>query len=401
MQIECAECGEMHPATATFDCRACGGSLVPEYHSPLESDRIAAGETLFEKYGNRLPSSGSVAGVEGDTPLLRADDLAAELGVEATVYLKDERRNPTNSFKDRAFAPTISLAAEADADAVLTASSGNAATACAHYAARAGLDCFLLVEEVTPAGKLLEPRAYGADAVRIPDLFAGSERAFGEFLGAVGERLGAYVAFAYNPFNPIPLEGIKTISYEVAGALDWTVPDVQISATGGGDNLAAQHRGYVELREAGLTDRVPRMVAAQADGAAPIVRGLEAGAETPVTIKHPETIASGISAPFASRRAMAAVQESNGAAVGVSGKAMIDGERVLSRTEGVWPEPASAAVIPTLVELAERDEVGVEDTVVLTITGSGHKHTEPFEKTLPPVESVAQDPDAVTTHFGR
>lgn len=401
MQIACTECGETHPATATFDCQACDGPLVPEYDRPLDPDRIATGEGLFEKYGQRLPSGGSAAGIEGDTPLLPAEGLAAALGVEAKIYLKDERRNPTNSFKDRAFAPTISLAAEAGAGAVLTASSGNAATACAHYAARAGLDCYLLVEEEAPAGKLLEPRAYGADIVRIPDLFAGSERAFGEFLGEVGDRLDAYVAFAYNPFNPVPLEGIKTISYEVAEALDWTVPDIHISATGGGDNLAAQHRGYVELREAGLVDRVPRMVAAQAEGAAPIVRGLEAGGRTPVAIEHPETIASGISAPFASRRAMTAVRESNGTAVGVSGEAMIDGERVLSRTEGIWPEPASAAVIPALVELAERDEVGAEDTVVLTITGSGHKHTEPFEETLPPVETVAQDPDAVTAHFGR
>lgn len=398
--VACRDCGATHPATATFDCRDCGGPLGVEYAEPLSRASIEAGETLFERYGERLPSRGSAAGVEGDTPLVPADRLAAALGVDATVLVKDERRNPTNSFKDRALAPAASLAAEADETALLTASTGNAAAACAHYAARAGLDCFLLVDAHAPRGKLLEPLAYGARTVRVDGLFDGGEAALADLLGRLADRLEAYLAFAYEPFNPVLGEGVKTISHEVAGQLGWEAPDVVVTATGGGDNLAAQHRGYRELRAAGLVEETPWMVAAQAAGADPVVRGLEDGADEPVTLAETDTVASGIDAPFAGRHALEAIRESGGTAVGVADDDLLRGEAVLAETTGVWAEPASATVVPALERLVERGEVTADDTVVLTITGSGHKHTEPFEARLPALERVERDVAAVAGGLG-
>jgi threonine synthase len=399
MQLACTECGEPYPPTATFGCTVCSGPLGVEYDDPLDPDAIAAGGTLFEKYGARLPSRGSVAGVEGDTPLVRADRLADELGIEATVHVKDERRNPTGSFKDRALAPAVSLAAESGERAVLTASSGNAAAACAHYAARAGLPCYLLVEATAPADKLVEPLAYGARTVRVEGLFEGGEAELASLLRALADRLDAYPTFAYRPFNPVVEAGVKTVSYEVAEALDWTAPNVVVTATGGGDNLAAQHRGHRELREAGLVAETPRMVAAQAAGASPVVDAVETGADAPVPQDATDTVASGIDAPFAGRHAVVAIRESGGTAVGVTDDALLDGEAALARTAGIWAEPASAVVVPALAELAETGVVGPDDTVVLTVTGSGHKHVAPFRERLPALATVERSPDAVAEAF--
>ena len=399
MHLRCPDCSAEYPPTMPFQCRACGGILEATYDASLDADRIEDGETLFEKYGNCLPSRGTVAGDEGATPLLRADALADTLGIEATVYLKDERRNPTGSFKDRALAPAISLASESGQDAVVTASTGNAAAACARYAARADLSCYVLVEEAAPAKKLLEPRVYGANVVRVEDLFAGGEAALADLLRDVADGLDAYLAFAYQPFNAVLAEGVKTISYEVAEDLAFDVPDVVVTATGGGDNLAAQYRGYRELQAAGLTSRVPRMMGAQASGAAPLAAAVDANADSPVDVESPSTVASGISAPFAGQHGLDAIRDSDGTAIGVADAEIVDAVTTTSETTGVWPEPASATVVPALEHLAERGTIGLDDVVVLTITGSGHKHTDPVETQLCEIPTAARDVAAVADAF--
>lgn len=399
MHLQCHSCATTYPPTTVFRCRECDQPFHPVYDTQLDPARIAAGDSLFEKYDNRLPSDGTLAGDEGDTPLLRARELEATLGIEATVYLKDERRNPTGSFKDRAYAPALSLAAESGHDAVLTASTGNAAAACARYAARGELDCHLLVDDEVPAGKLTEPSVYGADVVRVTDLFAGGRETQERVLGAVAERLDAYLAFAFHPVNAVVGEGIKTISYEVVEQLD-SAPDVVMTATGGGDNLAAQYRGYRELAEAGIVDETPRMVAAQAAGAAPLVEAVERGASTPTAVDNPDTIASGIDAPFAGQHGLDAIRDSEGTAVGIADEAIVDAVTTLARTEAVWAEPASATVVPVLAELGERGIVGAADTVVLTITGSGHKHTEPVKQSLPTIPTVECDPGTIADAVG-
>jgi len=398
MELRCLSCETAYPPTTQFRCRTCNGQLTATYETPLQRARIVSGETMFEKYGQRLPSQGSVAGDEGGTPLVRAAKLEDRLDLPGTIYLKDERRNPTRSFKDRAFAPAISLAAESDFDAVLTASTGNAAAACARYSARADLDCYVLVEESVPDGKLVEPRAYGATVVRVPCLFTGGRAQQERLLEAIADRVDAYLAFAYQPFNAVVGEGVKTISYEVAEHLDG-VPDIVVTATGGGDNLAAQHRGYEELRAAGIRSSVPRMVAAQADGAAPLVEAVETDAPAPSEIENPSSIASGINTAFAGQHGLDAIRESSGTAIGVTDEQLIDGIEALAETVGVWPEPSSAAVVSALAELADRGQLHADDDVVLTITGSGHKHTEPIEGRFDPVPVVSCEPDAIADAF--
>lgn len=398
MKLQCPSCVTDYPPTTVFRCRTCDEPLRPVYETPLDPARIRMGDTLFEKYGNRLPSEGTLAGDEGETPLLRAAELEAALDIGASVYLKDERRNPTGSFKDRAFAPALSLATEAGRDSVLTASTGNAAAACARYAARAGMNCYLLVDDDVPAGKLTEPAVYGAETVRVTGLFDGGQAAQERVLRAVADRLDAYLAFAFHPVNAVVGEGLKTISYEVTEQL-CDAPDVVISATGGGDNLAAQYRGYRELAAAGLIESPPRVVAAQAAGAAPLVDAVETGASAPTAVEHPETVASGIDAPFSGQHCLDAIRDSGGTAVGVSDEALVEAVTTLARTEGVWAEPASASVVPALAELNNRGALRADETVVLTITGSGHKHTHPVEENLEPVPTVECDPGRIAEAF--
>ncbi|WP_165874898.1 threonine synthase [Natrarchaeobius oligotrophus] len=373
----------------------CETVLETEFDGVLRLGRILNNRTLFGKYPDRLPSDGSLAGVEGGTPLIEADRLASSVGTDATIYLKDERRNPTGSFKDRAFAPMLSAAAESGEDRILTASTGNAATACAHYAARGNLTCLLLVDGDTPDEKLLEPSLYGAEIVRVDGLFDASATAFESFLESVADRLEAYLAVAHQPLSPLSMEGVKTISFEVAEQLEWTAPDVVVTPVGGGDNIVAQYKGYRELRSANLLDRLPRMVGVQASGAAPLVESIERGTDEPVEVE-PETIASGIDAAFSGRHALETVRESGGTAVAVSDEEILAGERELAQRTGVWAEPAAASVVPALERLVSDGVVGDDDTVVLTVTGSGHKHVGPVEDAVDDVDTVAFDATAVT-----
>lgn len=399
MQVNCLACDTIQDPLATFECDECGGSLIVDYEQPLDPSKFSNGRTLFEKYGERLPSDGSVAGVEGNTPLVLSKRLGDEFDTEATIHLKVEGQNPTNSFKDRALAPTVSLAMEEGEEAVFIASSGNAAGACAHYAARAGLDCYLLVEGTAPEQKLTQPRAYGAKTIRADGLFDGDEKALSDKLRELADRLDAYMVFPYRPFNPVLMEGVKTISYEVTEQLG-TSPDVVVTPCAGGDNLSAQHRGYVELREAGVIDEVPRMVAVQPEGAPPLVKAIQHGSEKPIS-GPVDTIASGINAPFADPHALEAIRDSNGTAIAVSDDEIIEWTVRTARLTGVWPEVASAAVIPGLQKLIEQGEISPDENVVLTITGNGRNNLEPQLDHLPPVATADFEPEAIVRAFDR
>lgn len=397
MELCCTQCGAIADVAAAR-CGTCDGHLAVRYDQRLRKSRIEAHDTLFGKYPDHLPSNGSLAGAEGNTPLIRATELAEAVGTGARVLIKDERRNPTNSFKDRAFAPVLSFVVEHDIPAVVTASTGNAAAASAHYAARGGVDCKLLVGSHVPREKLTEPLLYGAQVVRVDDLFDQPEASFDRFLLETADRLDGFLALAHRPLTPLAMEGVKTISYEVAEQLDWDAPDVVVTPVGGGDNLAAQHKGYVELQASGLIDRPPRMIGVQASGAAPLARAVEDGLdETPYV--DPETVASGIKAAFTGRHAIEAIRESGGTAVAVSDDRIVAGERTLAEMTGIWAEPAAAAVVPALEALVADEQVTDADTVVLTVTGSGHKDPAPIYGTLPSLAEVPFDIDAVVTAF--
>lgn len=399
MEIRCIDCGTIQETLATFNCHECGGSLIADYEKPLDPSKFSKGTTLFEKYGERLPSEGTVAGVEGDTPIITSKRLAREFNTQTSLHLKVEGHNPTNSFKDRALAPAVSLAKEQGETAVFIASSGNAAGACAHYAARAEMDCYLLVEESAPEEKLIQPRAYGANALRANGLFDGDEATLARKLADLAERLDAYMVFPYRPFNPIVMEGVKTISYEVVEQLG-TSPDVVVTPCAGGDNLSAQYRGYVELQQADVIDEVPRMVVVQPEGAPPLVEAIQQGSENPIS-GAVDTIASGINAPFADPHALEAIRRSSGTGIAVSDDEILEWTVRTAKLTGVWPEVASAAVMPGFKELVERGEIGPHEDVVLTITGNGRNNLGPQLDRLPQVSTADFEPEGIVEAFGR
>jgi threonine synthase len=394
MFLQCRECQADVDEALAYACPSCGGRLQAVSENTLRKERIVGGDTLHERYPGSLPSDGSLLGTEGETPLHRVERLATTLDTAADVYVKDERRNPTNSFKDRALGPTVSLASEEGADAVITASTGNGAAACAHYAARGGLDCYLLLDEKTPKEKVTEPLLYGAKALRVTDLFSLGRERFRNLLVDVADRLGAYLTVANQIFSPLPIEGVKTISYEVVRQLGWKAPDVVLTPVGGGDNLVAQYNGYREMKNAGFIDSLPRLVGVQAAGAAPLVEALDSGDAASVYIE-PDTIASGINVPFTTADALAAVRETDGTAITVDDPSLIDGEHTLAAAEGIWAEPASTVVVPALQKLINDNAISPDETVVLTVTAAGHKNVTPVQERLSPLQTASLDPEAI------
>ncbi len=318
---------------------------------------------LVERYRDRLPIAPGdpfVSLYEGSTPLIHADALSAQLGVD--LWLKLESMNPTGSFKDRGMTVAVSRALAQGATGVVCASTGNTAASAAAYAARAGLSAEILLPQGAVAlGKLAQARAVGARLVEVRGSFDQALRA----AQALGDS-GRYVLV--NSLNPDRIEGQKTAAFEIAEALG-RVPDVLALPYGGGGNTRAYARGFGEW-DAGM----PRFLA----GAA---------------ARRGETLASAIRIvdPAHRAEAEAAVRYSGGAVVALTDDEIVVAWRLLAEQEGVFCEPASAA------GLAAVQKVGAEGTVVVVVTGHGLKDPDAVDRTAAPVIEV--DVDAIADVF--
>lgn len=373
MQVQCSLCGTPVKAGTLGPCGRCGGILCPSYPddavSQLKEIRPGPG---IDRYRSLLPVSVPVPSLgEGDTPLIRSRRIGPELGLDQ-FYFKYEGRNPTGAFKDRAGAMAAALALGAGASGVLTASSGNAAAAIAAYCAAAGLKCFILLEPGNPPGKLRQAVAAGAVVIPVQGLFAHGHEALAALLHEVADLLNCYPAFIYAPVNPYLLEGIKTISYEIAARLPGA-PDVLVCPVGGGDMFTAQWRGYLELRRAGVIDFLPRMIAVQSHSAPPLLRAFHSGAPRVATVPEPGSRLSGINVPFTGDHALAAVRASGGTVAGIEDAEALVMQARLAREEGIWAEPASAAPVAALPGLLARGEIRADERVVCLLSGAGFK----------------------------
>ena len=373
MNLQCSSCGDQARPGALGQCTRCGGILCPRYSDATVSQlrEIRPGPGI-DRYRPLLPVSIAIPYLgEGDTPLVRSRRIGPSLGLRQ-LHFKHEGRNPTGAFKDRAGALAAALAIAAGARGMLTASSGNSAAALAAYCAAAGLKCFVLLEPGNPAGKLRQAVAAGAVVVPVDGLFSRGREALAALLSEVAYRLHCYLAFIYAPLNPYLLEGIKTISYEIAARLPGA-PDVLVCPVGGGDLLAAQWRGYLELQRAGVVVGLPRMVAVQSVNAPPLLEAFRAGAERVATVAGPSSRLSGINVPFTGDHALAAVRSSRGTAAGIQDAEALAMQARLAREEGIWVEPASAAPVAALRGLLERGEIRADERVVCLLSGAGFK----------------------------
>ncbi len=354
-------------------CPACGGVLRPVYGDAALATLARVGPARgLDRYRAVLPPGRPPPDLgEGNTPLVASRRLGPALGLRG-LYLKLEGCNPSGSFKDRPASVALALALETGAQGVLTASSGNAGSAIAAYAAAVGLPCVILLEPGNPPPKLRQMLAYGARVVPVGGVFQRGPEAAARLVLDLAERLNYYPAFVWAPVNPYLLEGIKTVAYEVAAQLG-EAPDVVVCPVGGGDTLTAVWRGFEDLRRAGVVERTPRMVGVQSEAAAPLVRAFEADACHVATLLEARSRVSGINVAFSGDHALAAVRASGGTAVAVPDESIFQAQARLAREEGLWVEPASAAPLAALAALVERGAVGPGERVVCLLTGAGFK----------------------------
>jgi threonine synthase len=312
---------------------------------------------------------------EGGTPLLRARRVGERLGL-SDLWLLDDSRNPTSSFKDRPMTVGVSKAVELGYDTVVSASSGNAAASLSAYSAKAGLRCIAFVPEMTSSGKLAQLAMYGAMVVRVRELESGPDSTV-EMLKAVCDWHDWYPCPSFGAMNAYQAEGPKTMSYEIVEGLKWTTPDWVLVGVGAGGGLAGNWKGYRDLQELGLISTLPRMVAVQSTGCAPVVRAYEQGAD-PLKItpwKKPDTIATGLMDPFPwdGDAALTAIRESHGTAVAVSNEEILQAQQILARNEGVFAEPSGVTSLAGLIKLAETGDIDHSETIIVEITGGGLK----------------------------
>lgn len=377
-QLACHRCSWRAELSNRYSCPVCGGSLEVSYTSIPESwNEHEPGIWRYRDVLPFLPDTEPVTLGEGDTPLLYARRLEPSGG----LLLKNETANPTASFKDRPVAVATTMARELGLEGVVCASTGNTAVAVAAYAAQGGLPAVCLVPQGTPAAKLAQVEAAGARVVRFRGNYSD-----GHFLArAAAERYGwANLTSTY--VNPYMLEGDKTVAYELYEQLGGQVPDQVIVPVGAGPLLAAVHKGFEELRRAGLVrGEGPKMVAVQAAGCSPIVRAFEQEAEEVRPWEEAaDTKASSIADPLRGypedgTRTLSVVRRSGGVAVAVSDAEIYDSMVDLARTEGLFVEPGAAAAVAAYRKLAARELLNREERSVLLLTGHGLKDPEALQ----------------------
>ena len=317
-----------------------------------------------ERYRAFLPITDSTPVVslgEGATPLVHAHRLGATLGLR-NLYLKIEGQNPTGSFKDRGMVLAVAKALEDGARSVICASTGNTSASAAAYAAAAGLECVVVLPAGRIAvGKLLQALVFGARVISVRGNFDDALRV----VRALSEQDDHPITLV-NSVNPFRLEGQKTAAFEVCDDLG-RVPDILAIPVGNAGNISAYWRGFREYREAGFVTSVPRMWGFQAAGAAPFVAGHP--------IEQPETIATAIRIgnPASWSLAAAARDDSGGRIDAVTDDEILAAYRELSRLEGVFCEPSSAASVAGVTKAARAGELDRDATVVCVLTGNGLK----------------------------
>jgi threonine synthase len=365
--LRCVNCGketQLYPLKST--CEDCGGTL--EYKPDLQqADALNFVGQGFWKYRQLLPPVKHMVSLgEGATPLHKAERLAKTLGL-TKVYLKDETRNPTNSYRDRAAAYLTSNAIDLGYETLVCATNGNMGASTAAYAAKVGLLCHVLVPKVVDVGKLAQMIAYDAVIKESGEILDESIQK----ASAIATETKWYQATA--ELNPLVVEAQKTISYEITEQL--RVPDWVIVSMGSGGSIYSLWKGFKELKELGLTNTLPRMVGVQTEGCAPIVNMLNQRS-TPKTC-NPSTRALAIlvGEPLQCDLAVKTIRESNGLAITVSDADILNAELQVAKLEGVFAEPASSAAVTALAKL-KGDKIQRDDSVVCLITGSGLKATD-------------------------
>lgn len=376
--LQCIRCGSRFDHhNLWYTCTNCGDLLDVRYDygriaEALSTSNLDARPLSVWKYQELLPILNPECIVtlhEGGTNLYDCKRLAERLGVKK-VYVKNEGENPTGSFKDRGMTIGITKAMEAGVKLVLCASTGNTSASLSAYAAKAGIECMVLVPSGKIAlGKLAQALIYGAKVIQLKGNF---DQALKIVIELANRHREVYLLNSINPYRP---EGQKTLAFEVLDQLDRKPPSTIIVPVGNGGNITAIWKGFKEYQTLALSEHVPRMIGIQAEGAAPVARAVKEGMEEIQPVLEPETVATAIriGAPRIWKRALTAIRESEGTAETVGDGEILEAQRLMAKLEGLFVEPASAATVAGLKKLVEFGVVERDEVVVCVATGHGLK----------------------------
>jgi threonine synthase len=362
-----------------FTCPDSGGTLEGSYdfswiNQNVDRDELRTRPSGIWRWHELLPvrePKNIVSLHEGDTPLIHAKELGKELGLEQ-LFILDESRNPTGSFKDRGGSVTISKCKEVGIKQIVLPSSGNAAACFSAYCARGGLDFIGFVRDDSSQAHCVQVEAYGAFTFVVN----ADQGVCGRLAEEVSKELNCLHATL--PRNLYRVEGKKTIAYEIAEKFNWVVPDRVICPTAGGTTCIALEQGFRELIELGWIDRIPAIDVVQAEGCAPIVESFDSGEDVKPWGKV-DTKSAGLTSPnpACGDKVVEIVKKTGGEGVRVSDKMNLEMEFLLAKKEGIFLQPASAASIASLISDANRkNKPQKSERIVCIGTGTGKNATE-------------------------
>jgi threonine synthase len=378
--LECALCGQELEANRLWNlCPRCQKPLLARYdlsraRQVVTREEVAAREPSLWRYRELLPVGDPdhiLSMGEGFTPLVPATRLGEVLDFDG-LLIKDEGLNPTGSFKARGLAVALSRARELGVRAVSIPSAGNAAGAMSAYAALGGMEAHVYMPRDVPQTFVAECRALGAEVTLVDGLITDCGRVAAEGV----RQFGRFDVSTLK--EPYRLEGKKTMGYELAEQMGWTLPDVIVYPTGGGTGLIGMWKGFDELEQLGwIGPERPRMVTVQSEGCAPMVQAFREGREFAEPWQGAKTLADGLRVPAAvgDFLILRALRESGGTAIAVSDRKIMEAAQLVGRTQGLFACPEGAATVAAFERLRDEGWIGDEETVVLFNTGTGLKYT--------------------------
>jgi threonine synthase len=402
--LRCRECGRSYPAEALHVCDFCFGPLEVAYDyehlaQAISREAIAAGPPSIWRYRALLPvdDPNPIDLGAGWTPLVRADRLAAELGLRE-LWIKNDTANPTGSFKDRVVSVALTKARQLGFKVAACASTGNLANSVAAHAARAGMESVVFIPEDLERAKVVTTAVYGGRLVAVRGTYDDVNRLCAEL---TSERPDW--AFVNVNVRTYYAEGSKTLAFEVAEQLGWQAPDHVVVPVASGSQLTKVRKGFAELHKVGLLPEPPavRVSGAQAAGCSPVAQAFVDGTDT-IRPVRPQTIAKSLAIgnPADGWYALQAVRETGGAFAAVSDEEVLEGIRLLARTEGIFAETAGGVTVASLVRLVEQGVVRPEERVVCFVTGHGLKTVEALTEVVGPTATIAPTLEAFEEAVG-
>ncbi|HVF32852.1 MAG TPA: threonine synthase [Acidimicrobiales bacterium] len=393
--LRCRECSRTYPVEALHVCEYCFGPLEVAYDyeriaASVTREKIAAGPSTIWRYADLLPASAEdpVNLGAGFTPLVRADRLAAELGL-GELWIKNDTLNPTGSFKDRVVSVALTKARELGFKVAACASTGNLANSVAAHAARAGMESIVFIPHDLEQAKVLTTAVYGGTLVAV-------EGSYDDVNRLCAELTSEHPSWAFVNVNvrTYYAEGSKTLAFEVAEQLGWQAPDHVVVPIASGSQLTKIHKGFKELHQVGLLEGAEppsvRVSGAQAAGCSPVATAFAEDTDV-IRPQRPSTIAKSLAIgnPADGFYALDVVRRTGGAVGSVTDDEIVDGIRLLARTEGIFAETAGGVTIATLAKLAASGVVRRDERVVAYVTGNGLKTIDAVAPHVGPTATIA------------